>query len=138
MLSFPESPCQVSGPTLFQPPHPPYPSGSGVLRLERSSTSATSSGCRRGLPLPVLVRKEPHLVRSSVFFDHFDCALPALKLRGVPFPKMQHPALQHPLATYQQTFAERIVNVRLAIFEYALVFENTSPSSGIWTLATAW
>ena len=44
----------------------------------------------------------------------------ANKLRGVQFPQMQHPALQHPLATYPQTFTERIVNVCLAIFEYAV------------------
>ena len=35
----------------------------------------------------VPVGKEPHPVTPSVFFDHFDCALPALKLRGVQFPK---------------------------------------------------
>ena len=66
------------------------------------------------------VGKEPHLVTPSVFFDHFDRALPALKLRGVQFPQMQHTALQDPLATYPQAFTERIVNVRLAIFEYAV------------------
>ena len=66
------------------------------------------------------VGKEPHLVTPSVFFDHFDRALPALKLRGVQFPQMQHTALQHSLATYPQTFTQRIVNVCLAIFEYAV------------------
>jgi hypothetical protein len=40
-------------------------------------------GCSRGLALSVPVAKEPHLVTPPVFFDHFDCALPALKLRGV-------------------------------------------------------
>jgi hypothetical protein len=46
----------------------------------------------------VPVAKEPHLVPPSVFFDHFDRALPALKLHGVQFAQMQHPALQNPLA----------------------------------------
>ena len=66
------------------------------------------------------VGKQPHLVTPSVFFDHFDRALPALKLRGVQLAQMQHPALQHPLATYPQTLTERIINMMLAVFENAV------------------
>ena len=66
------------------------------------------------------VGKQPHLVPPSVFFDNFDRALPALKLRGVQLAQMQHPALQHPLAAYPQTFAQRIINVLLAVFENAV------------------
>ncbi len=58
-------------------------------RLE-SSTSATSSGAAAGGLLPVPVGKQPHLVTPSVFFNDFDRALPALKLRGVQAAQMQH------------------------------------------------
>jgi hypothetical protein len=72
----------------------------------------------------VAVAKEPHLVPPSVFFDHFDRALPALKLHRVQFAQMQHPPLQNPLAAYPQTFAQRIVNVLLAVFENAVGFQK--------------
>jgi len=46
-------------------------------------------------------------VTPSIFFDHFDATLPALKLGGVQFSQMQYPTLQYPLAAYPQTLTER-------------------------------
>jgi hypothetical protein len=77
-------------------------------------------GRRRGHRLPVPISKQPHLMTPSIFFDYFDRALPALKLRGVQLPQMQHPALQHSFATYPQALTKRIINMMLALFEYPM------------------
>jgi len=75
-------------------------SSSTTFSQATAPTSAPSACCQNS---PVPVGKQPHLVTPSVFFDHLDSTLPALKLRGVQLTQMQHPALQHPLATYPQT-----------------------------------
>ena len=60
----------------------------------------------------------------SIFFDHFDATLPALKLGGVQFSQMQYPTLQYPLAIYPQTFTKRIINMLLTVFEDAVDFQK--------------
>jgi len=68
----------------------------------------------------VSVGEKSHLVASPIFFDHFDRALPALKLRGVQFSQMQDLTLQHPLTANAQTFTQRIINMRQAVFADAV------------------
>jgi len=82
---------------------------------------------RRRFPVPV--SKQTHLVTPSIFFDHFDRALPALKLRSVSAPLNAAPGLQHSLATYPQALTERIINMMLAVFKIRWVFKNTPASS---------
>ena len=55
------------------------------------------------------------------YFDSIPHAelLRLVKLSGVQLPQIQHPTLQHSLATYPQTLTERIINMMLAILENA-------------------
>jgi len=87
----------ASDPARPKLPRPPY-------HQARKNHFGYIPGCDGGHHLLVPIGEKPHLMAPPIFFDHLDRSLPTLKLCGVQFSQMQHLTLQHPLATYSQTF----------------------------------
>jgi len=70
------------------------------------------------------IREESQLLALAIFVDRFNGALSPVNLGGIEFAQVQHAAVREAATTRPQTFTQRVIIVRLALFAHAMGLEE--------------